>query len=549
MAEFNEKDLENLDKQTLITLLMNSTAAAAALQKQVEDLTKNIDRLTEEIRILRAQRYGRSSEKNLVETNEFQQMSLGFNEGEYMVDTNPDIPEPVMDMIRPKPYVRGKKMKGKRAEELKDLPVKKVEHTLTDEQLLEIFPDGKWKRLPDDVYSKLQFIPSKFEVTEHHVAVYAGNGEKSVVRADRPVELINNSIASESMVAAIANYKYVNSQPITRLAEEFKRNDIDIPSQTLCRWVIYCSDHYMIRLYNRLKEELFHYHVIHADETPVLVNRDGRPAGAKSYMWVYRSGALEAHPFVLYEYQRTRKQSHPEEFLKDFRGYCVTDGYQVYHSLEKKNDGLKIAGCWVHARRGFADVLKTFSKDQKQSAAYTESVAYKAVQLIQTMSVYEQAYAELSAEERLIERKKNVAPLVDSFFAYLRSERDRVAPKSKTGDAIKYCLNQEKYLRVFLTDGYVPMSNNAAERSVRTFCLGKKNWYVIDTISGAQASAVWYSLAETAKANHLKPYEYFKYLLEEIPKHGEFEDPAYLDDLLPWSENLPERCRKPQEKK
>lgn len=120
----------------------------------------------------------------------------------------------------------------------------------------------------------------------------------------------------------------------------------------------------------------------------------------------------------------------------------------------------------------------------------------------------------------------------------------KVAPKSKTGKAIQYCLNQEQYLRVFLTDGYVPMDNNAAERGIRTFCLGKKNWYIIDTVRRAKASAVLYNIAETAKANNLKPYEYFKYLLEEIPKYGEFET-GFLDDLLPRSDQLPAGCRKP----
>jgi len=119
-----------------------------------------------------------------------------------------------------------------------------------------------------------------------------------------------------------------------------------------------------------------------------------------------------------------------------------------------------------------------------------------------------------------------------------------VAPKSRTRKAIAYCLNQEEYLRVFLKDGFVPIDNNAAERGIRTFCQGKKNWYTIDTVRGAQSSAVIYSIAETARANNLKPYEYFKYLLEEIPKHGEFEDPSYLDNLLPWSGSLPDCCRK-----
>ena len=157
--------------------------------------------------------------------------------------------------------------------------------------------------------------------------------------------------------------------------------------------------------------------------------------------------------------------------------------------------------------------------------------------MINSMYHFERQYKDLSPEERLRNREERILPLVKAFFVYLKKEGALIAPKSKTGEAISYCINQEKYLRVFLTDGEVPMDNNAA-------CLGKKNWQVIDTVSGAKASAVWYSIAETAKANDLKPYEYFKYLLEEIPKHGEFEDDSFLEDLLPWSEKLPESCRK-----
>lgn len=136
-------------------------------------------------------------------------------------------------------------------------------------------------------------------------------------------------------------------------------------------------------------------------------------------------------------------------------------------------------------------------------------------------------------EEHLEQRKRNVAPLVDAFFAYLKYEQGHVAPEMKTGRAISHCINQESFLRVFLTDGAVPMTNNAAEQSIRPFTLGRKNWYLIDAIGGAKSSTIAYSIAETAKANNLKPYEYFKYLLEELPKHGEFEEPSYLDELLP----------------
>ena len=107
-----------------------------------------------------------------------------------------------------------------------------------------------------------------------------------------------------------------------------------------------------------------------------------------------------------------------------------------------------------------------------------------------------------------------------------------VLPKSETGQGFTYCLNQEKYLRVFLEDGNVPADNNAAKgRIVTAFCIGKRNWHLIDTIDGAKASAIIYSIAETAKANNLKPYNYFELLLTEIPKHMEDTNLDFLDNL------------------
>lgn len=539
-GELERQELDKLDKATLITLLINSNASLKTLRETVDRLNKNIDILTEEVRGLRANRFGRSSEKNLVPDGTYEQLSFSFNEAEGTVDFTPDIPEPTIEEIHPKAYIRGKKKVGKREEELDGLPVKIINHELSEEELLKRFPDGKWTRLPDRIYRKLEFHPASFEVAEHHIASYKGS-DKTFVRAQRPAELFENSIATASLVAGIWNFKYVNSQPINRLADEFRRNGVDIPTQTLCRWMINSSDRYVNRVYDVLKKKLLDYHVIHADETPVEVNRDGRPAGSKSYMWVYRSGALEPHPFVLYEYQKTRKADHPKEFLKDFKGICVTDGYQVYHTIADEREDLKIAGCWAHARRGFADVIKASPSGDPNTK---DSIAYKALKIIQTMYRIEKSYAGKTSEERLEARQKDIAPLVDAFFAYIKTEEGKVAPKSRTGKAIQYCINQENYLRVFLTDGCVPMDNNAAERGIRTFCLGKKNWYLIDTVSGARSSAVLYSIAETARANGLNPYEYFNYLLEELPKHGEFEDTGYIEDLLPWSEKLPEKVRK-----
>lgn len=218
----------------------------------------------------------------------------------------------------------------------------------------------------------------------------------------------------------------------------------------------------------------------------------------------------------------------------------MTDGYQVYHTLEKEREDLTIAGCWVHARRRFDEALAVVPKERQK-----ESASYLILKQIQTIYRKEGKLKDLSSKERLSQRQVAIKPLVDALFAYLKQHESEVGTE-KLKDVFSYALNQEKYLRVFLTDGDVPMDNNASERAIRGFCVGKKNWQMIDTINGAKSSAIIYSIAETAKANNLKPYEYFEHLLTEIPKRMDDSDRSFLDDLLPWSEKLPDVVRKPK---
>ena len=243
---------------------------------------------------------------------------------------------------------------------------------------------------------------------------------------------------------------------------------------------------------------------------------------------------------ILYEYQRTRNASHPREFLKDFSGVCVTDGYQVYHTIEGEREDLRIAGCWSHARRRFDEAVKALPKAKRK-----DSLAYLALTMIQAVYREEKKLKDLPAEERRNRRQLSMRPLVEAYFTWVRENLPKVPQKSKTWEGFNYSLNQKKYLKVFLNDGEVPRDNNAAEQVVRGFCIRKKNWVMIDTVAGAKSSAVIYSIAETAKANNLKPYDYFEYLLTEIPRHLDDTDRAFLDDLLPWSPNLPANCRKP----
>ena len=536
-VNYTEEQLNNVDKSFLIQLLLQQQEQLNALTKELHASNEKMQLLMEQVILGKQNRFGRSSEK-MEDTSQicFREVNgtiVFFNEAEAVCDLNAAEPED-LELKSPKQPKR----KGKKEADLSGLPVRRIDHYLSAEELEAEFGVRGWKQLPDAISRKYHFVPAKVEVEEHHIGVYASKTDEHMVKADHPKTLLHGSLVSPSLGAAIINGKYVNAVPLYRLEQEFQRYGLQITRQNMANWCIRLAEEYLSILYGYLHKELYFYHVIQADETPVLVNHDGRKAGSKSWMWVYRSGHLyQKRQIVLYEYQQTRNASHPREFLKGYDGICVTDGYQVYHTLEKELEELTIAGCWVHCRRRFDEALKLISKSYQK-----ESNAFLLMKQIQAIYREEGKLKDLSSDERLKQRQAVIKPLVDAFFAYLKTIN--VSKKDKFGDAVGYALNQEKYLRVFLTDGDVPIDNNASERAIRGFCIGKKNWQMIDTIHGAKSSAIIYSIVETAKANNLKPFDYVQHLLEEMPKHMDDRDCSFLENLLPWSEKLPAGIRK-----
>ena len=544
MAEkYTAEQLNKLDKSFLVQLFLNQQEQMEKLTEEVHSANEKIQKILEQLVLEKQHRFGRSSEK-LDDPGQLCFMEVDgnlvfFNEAEAVYD--PEAEEPDELSLAKK---RGKKVKGKRDTDMSGIETEQVSHYMSTEELTGEFGENGWKQLPDVITRKYRFTPAKVTVEEHHIGVYASKKDGHMVKASHPNWLLKSSPVSPSLGAAIMNGKYVNAVPLYRLEKEFERYGLCITRQNMANWMIRLGEEYLGVLYDHLHMRLYGYHVIQADETPLLVNRDGRPANSQSYMWVYRTGYLYDHPIILYEYQMTRNASHPRQFLKDFSGICLTDGYQVYHTLEKEKEDLTIAGCWVHMRRRFNEVLELIPKPARK-----DSVAYLAMKQIQAVYREEGKLKDLPSEDRLKQRQLVIKPLVDAFFAYLKQKGGSISHKDKLGEAFGYALNQEKYLRVFLTDGDVPLDNNASERAIRGFCIGKKNWVMIDTINGAKSSAIIYSIAETAKANNLKPYEYFEYLLTEIPKYMDCsskERSIFLDRLLPWSPDLPEHIRKPE---
>ena len=545
MIQLSDEQLHNLGKEALIIIVSSLQDQLHSLQSkldhanaQLSDTNRQIELLTEQIRIMNQRHFGRKSEANLYEIDGQISLFDSFNEVEYLNQNSAK--EPEIEEIVISSYRRSK-AKGKREADLDGLPARIIEHRLSDEELAIKFPNG-YKELPQEVYKRLHIIPETFIVDEHHVHVYASkNNDGTILKAPRPRDLFRNSIATPALVASIINGKYTNALPLERQAKTYKMNGINLATNTMANWVIRSTDMYLSLIYDRMHELIYDSKVIHADETPVKVMRIDNAKiknGKKTYMWVYRNRSLKGtHPIVLYDWQDSRRSDHPREFLKTFSGTVVTDGYQVYHKLEKEREDLKVADCWIHARRPFADFIKSVGL-----TAAKGSIAQEAYDMITEMIRIDNTFDDLPVSDRKKQRQLVLSEKVDAYFAWIKQKYAQVTPNGSIGKALAYSINQEKYLRVFLTDGNIPMDNNYAEQAIRPFTLGRKNFVLIESSNGAKASAVLYSLVETAKANGLNTFEYFNLLLTEIPQHVGDNNLRFLDNLLPWSPMVQKTC-------
>ena len=536
--KFTPDELNTMDHETKNDVICQ-------MQERLDKLEHDYENLIEQIRLADQQRFGRHTEK----LSEIEGQLSFFNEAEENCDESrpePTIDETVAAAVK---QPRSPKKKGQRVEQLKDFPQEEVEHDVPREELSRAFGEGNWKSMPDEIFWQLRFEPARWIAEKHVVKVYVGTDglhQDEFLRGDHPATLFRGSIATPSLEAAVINAKYVNSNPLDRIARDFQANGLNLSKQTMSNWTVWSAERYFQPVYDLMKKRQLEAHVNQCDETPLEVIHDDRPAGSKSYMWVHLTGELSPGPkIVVYEYQKTRHSDHPKEYYKDFKGILMTDGLEQYHKLAREREGITNANCFAHARRHFANAIKAMGKGNGESVK--ASVAYKALVRIGAVYDLEGTLKNLSPEARLSERQSSIRPLVEEYFAWIKDifRQGLVLPKSETAKGLAYSINQEEYLKVFLTDGEVPIDDSASERALRNFTIGRKNWVTINTVRGAQASAVIYSLTETARANNLNVYYYIKHLLTELPRliyeNGSIEQ-SMLEPFMPWSETLPADC-------
>ena len=464
------------------------------------------------------------------------QMSI-FDEAE--VEADPKAPEPDIEQAR---NYMVKRYPGKSAELLKNLPRTKRLLSLNEEDRLCIECGDNLVSVGEEfVRTEIEFIPAKVQVIDYYREIFEcrtcrKNGYPYMEKAPMPDSVIQHSMASPSTIAWIMHQKFVNAIPLYRQEKEWKSLGVKLGRCTMANWLIISLRDWLIPLVDLMHKKLLTESHLHIDETTVQVlNEENRKDINKSYMWIYGTGKSSPIPIRIFEYQPGRSGKYPVEFLKGFKGYIHTDAYSGYNKVP----GVTRCLCWAHLRRKFVDAIPTDIKDP------SSDIASKGIEFCNKLFKIEKELEEMKLKPDKIKTKRLELekPVLDAFWSWIESmlsaKNRKILPKGKLSTALNYAMNNREGFMNYLLDGNCVISNNLAENSIRPFTIGRKNWLFSGSPRGASTSAAIYSLIETAKANGLSTYKYLNHILKELPGLA----PEFLEEYLPWDENIQKICK------
>ena len=406
----------------------------------------------------------------------------------------------------------------------KDLPREQVIHDIIDKTC--DCCGGELHRMGEDKSEKLEFIPAKIKVIEHIRPKYAcRHCDKSLTQtqikqASMPAMPINKGIATSSLLSQLITSKYQYGLPLYRQEAMFKQYGIELSRQTMSSWIDKSATLFA-PLVERLKAELLRQPTLFADETPLKVVKSDK---VNSYMWVYCSGRDSPDPnnpipnIVLYDFHNSRAAACVVNYLDGYQGYLHVDGYQAYARTEAT-----LIGCWAHARRKFIDAKKLQGKNKTGKVDVVLS-------LIQKLYGVESRIKDKSVDDKYTARQEVSLPILSKLKIWLEQDQPNLVGNSKLIEAANYLANQWHKLIRYVDDGRLSIDNNRAERAVKPFVIGRKNWLFSQTANGAHASATLYSIVETAKINGLIPFNYICACLDEL-----CQPEPDIDSLLPWN--------------
>lgn len=489
-------------------------------------LKVHVEWLEQQLKLAKAREFGPSSEKS-TPTQEV----LVFNEAEQLAE--PEILEPTIEVPAHK-----RKPKKTHEELFKNIPVEEVHYPLEGDDLICETCNSPIHIVGTEVQREIEIIPPQFKLVKRirekgccPNCQKEGNDVPFIV-APAPKPAFTGSFASPSAVAFVLFQKFVLGTPLYRQEQFLKNQGLPLSRQTLANWMLWGAE-ILGRIYSRMKTHLLALDILHADETAMQVLKEpGRKAQTKSSMWLYLSGRA-GPPIVIYEYKPTRAAEHPKTFLQNFTGCLHTDGYVCYENLP----GVKLSGCWSHTRRKFFDIIKILPRSARDKGG---TLAHEGLAFCDKIFEIERKLHDCSDEERKAGRLKLSKPKLDEFRLWLDVQSVSALPQSALGKAVVYCLNQWSKLIVFLEDGRLEVDNNRAERAVKPFVIGRKNWLFANTPCGAQSSATSYSVVESAKQNGLNPLAYLTHIFSILHTISS-QDTAALDALMPWSEEMQTR--------
>lgn len=388
-------------------------------------------------------------------------------------------------------------------------------------------------RIGEEISEQLDVVPARVQVIRHIRPKYAcknceglNDDGPSVKIAPVSPQILPKSIATSGLLACILTGKFIDHIPFYRQEKQFLRLGVEVSRTVMYKWAMKAAQA-CIPLQNLLIDIVLAGSYVNIDETTVQVLREpGRDPTAKSYMWIFRRGDPDKQTLI-YQYHPSRGSKVPKTFLDGFEGFVQTDGYAGYDFLDS-TEKIRHIGCWAHARRKFMDVIKAQGKKRKVGSAD------KAVNYIkQLYSIEKHAIkAKLSPKATYRLRQDKAKPLLDDFYQWLVKRQAETPPQGLLGKAINYTLNQWNRLIGYIEDGRLRPDNNMAENSIRPFVVGRKNRLFSGSPEGAEASALLYSLIETAKANSLEPYSYLRYIFDKLPTATSLTE---YEALLPWN--------------
>lgn len=527
------KDLQLRELKDMITELRNMIktlqATVDAASKREEVLIQERDNLKDEISLLRKKLFGSSSEKRVIDFPG--QLNL-FNEAE--LEQDPSIAETEeLAAILPEETPKKRKTRATDAERFKGIPViKKYIDIPEEDKTCPVCSTPLVKIGEEFVRRELVFIPAKLKVVEIYSFNYScpecSKRDIPVIKKGKdgkPHMLYG--MASAGTVAWVMYQKFCNSLPYCRQEKDWKQYGAAITRATMANWVIRNSEAFFRPMYEYFHRKLLERNFLMADETPLQVlHEEGRRAQTKSYMWLFRSGEDGGIPIILYKYSPTRAGDNAVEFLQEFNGYLMCDGYSGYNKVSNA----KRTACWAHIRRYLTDAIP-----KGKQLDYTQPSVQGMMYINQLFHLEDVIKAEHSSFDAIKKaRLEKEKPIVEGFLSWL--DKQNPVRGSRMDKAVTYIQNRRDYLMTYLEDGRCSFSNNLSENAIRPFTVGRKNWLFCDTPHGAQASAIVYTMVEMAKANGVNVYHYLTYLLEKLPDDSMSDNE--LDQLSPWNEKV-----------